>query len=79
MAAAATDVGARQQIFTTIRTAAERGMAVLCASSDHEQLAAICDRVLITARGRVVRSLVGDAITKDRITESCYAATGTAA
>ena len=66
------DVGARQQIFSLIHQAAAQGTAVVCASSDYEQLAATCDRVLIFARGRIVDQLVGDAVTKDRITERCY-------
>ena len=50
------DVGARQQIFGLIRAAAEeRGMVVVCASSDYEQLATICDRVVVFGRGRVFR------------------------
>jgi ribose transport system ATP-binding protein len=69
------DVGARQQIFELIRAAAEeRGMYVLCSSSDHEQLAAICDRVLVFGRGRIWRQLVGAESTKDRIVETSYAA-----
>ena len=69
------DVGARQQIFELIRTAAhERGVNVLCASSDHEQLALLCDRVIVFGRGRIWRQLVGAEITKDRIIEQCYAA-----
>jgi ribose transport system ATP-binding protein len=67
------DVGARQQIFATIRDAAAGGACVLVASSDYEQLAAICDRVLVMGRGRVTRQLVGGEVTKDRITEQCYA------
>jgi ribose transport system ATP-binding protein len=66
------DVGARQQIFSLIREAAAQGTSVICASSDYEQLAAICDRVLIFARGRIVEQLVGEAVTKERITERCY-------
>jgi ribose transport system ATP-binding protein len=66
------DVGARQQIFSLVREAAARGTAVVCASSDYEQLAATCDRVLIFARGRIVEQLVGDDVTKERITERCY-------
>jgi ribose transport system ATP-binding protein len=69
------DVGAREQIFAAIRQAAARGMAVLCASSDHEQLAEICDRVLVFARGRVVDSLTGALLTKDGIADACYANT----
>ena len=49
-------------------------MHVVCASSDYEQLAAICDRVLVFGRGRVWRELVGAEVTKERIVEQCYAA-----
>jgi ribose transport system ATP-binding protein len=65
------DVGARQTIHHMIREAATRGTAVICASSDYEQMAAICDRVLIFAQGRVYRELTGVAVTKDNITEQC--------
>jgi ribose transport system ATP-binding protein len=69
------DVGARQQIFELIRAVvAERGMHVLCASSDYEQLALLCDRVVVFGRGRVWRELVGDEVTKERIIEQSYAA-----
>jgi len=69
------DVGARQQIFELLRAAAEeRGMCVVCASSDYEQLAAICDRVLVFGRGRVWRRLAGGEVTKERIVEQSYAA-----
>ncbi|WP_445505159.1 sugar ABC transporter ATP-binding protein [Microvirga sp. G4-2] len=65
------DVGARQQVYEFIQRAADRGATVICASSDHEQLESICDRVLIFSQGRVVASLVGDEITKHAITERC--------
>jgi ribose transport system ATP-binding protein len=69
------DVGARLQIFELIRaTARERGVNVVCASSDYEQLASLCDRVIVFGRGRVWRQLVGPEITKDRIVEQSYAA-----
>jgi|SRR6476646_4001491 ribose transport system ATP-binding protein len=66
------DVGARQQIFAMMGDAAEQGASVICASADYEQLAAVCDRVLIFARGRIVQQLVGHQVTKERITEQCY-------
>ncbi len=66
------DVGTRQQIFAALRAAVADGMAVLCASSDAEQLAEICDRVLVFARGRIVAELRGDALTKDGIAQACY-------
>lgn len=66
------DVGARAQVFELIQSATRDGAIVLCASSDHEQLAAICDRVLVFSRGRVSSSLTGDEVTKDGIAERCF-------
>jgi ribose transport system ATP-binding protein len=69
------DVGARQQIFELVRAAVqERGMLVLCASSDYEQLSLLCDRVVVFGRGRVWRELVGGDVAKERIIEQSYAA-----
>lgn len=64
------DVGARQQIWDMIRTAAYQG-ATICASSDYEQIAAVCDRVVIVARGRPVGILTGADMTKERISDTC--------
>lgn len=68
------DVGARQTVFRHVNDIASRGASVLCASSDYEQLAAICHRVLIFSNGKVATTLVGDEISKDSIAESCIAA-----
>ncbi|WP_309085790.1 sugar ABC transporter ATP-binding protein [Chelativorans sp.] len=65
------DVGARHQVYGFIRDAAARGAAVICASSDHEQLEMICDRVLVFSHGRVVASLTGSDVNKSTITERC--------
>lgn len=43
------------------------GVGVVVSSSDEEELAAICNRVLIMRRGRIVSELVGDAITPSAI------------
>jgi ribose transport system ATP-binding protein len=68
------DVGARQQILHAIRErVVETGMGVLCASSDYEQLALFCDRVLVLGRGRIVSELRGDDVDKDSILQHCYA------
>ena len=66
------DVGARQQIFSAIREAARSGASVICASSDYEQLAAICDRALIFSHGRVVNELVGADVTQHGLISACY-------
>jgi len=66
------DVGARVQIFQMLSEAARAGASVLVASSDNEQLAAICDRVVVLARGRIAVEISGDEITKERIGEQVY-------
>jgi ribose transport system ATP-binding protein len=66
------DIGARQQIFELTRKAAADGTAVVCVSTDYEQLAAVCDRVVVFGRGRVARELTGAQVTKERIAEQCY-------
>ncbi len=66
------DVGARQAIWDRLDEAADRGAGVLVASSDYDQLAAICHRVLIFARGQIVAELSGNTLTKDAIAEHCY-------
>ena len=66
------DVGARQTVYQAIRDAAAAGACVLCASSDAEQLAEICDRVVVLGRGRIAAELRPPALSKHAITECCY-------
>ena len=67
------DVGTRVQIYAALKAAASSGTSVVCASSDVEQLAEICDRVLVFARGQICREITGPELTKDGIAEACYA------
>jgi ribose transport system ATP-binding protein len=69
------DVRAREQIFSAVRAAAARGTAVVCASADYEELAGLCDRVLVLARGAVALELSGDELTKERIAEQVLTST----
>jgi ribose transport system ATP-binding protein len=72
------DVGSRQEIFGMLTDAARAGTCIVCASSDAEQLAAICHRVVILVRGVAVQELVGGEITKERISEQTYASSALA-
>ncbi len=63
------DVGAKKQIFQHLRNAAEEGMAALVSSVEAEDLAQMCDRVLVFRYGRVVAELSGTELTATRITE----------
>jgi ABC-type sugar transport system ATPase subunit len=47
------DVGAKSSIYELVADAARKGTAVLVASSETKELAAICDRVLVLRDGRI--------------------------
>jgi ribose transport system ATP-binding protein len=51
------DVGARAQLLGLVRQAAASGVAILIASIEAEDLAAVCDRVLITRDGCIAAEL----------------------
>ncbi len=67
----AVDVGARHTIVEAIREAARRGAAVLVAGSDENELALLCDRILVLADGEVQQELSDD-ITPDTIVSAIY-------
>jgi ribose transport system ATP-binding protein len=73
------DVGSRKQIFSVISDAAAAGAGIIIVSGEYEDLANLCDRVLVFRDGIVVSDLSGDRLSRDRIVEQCYRAVGTAA
>jgi ribose transport system ATP-binding protein len=68
------DIGSRQQILQIIADVAASGAAVLIASSEYDELAHLCHRVLIFRHGQVARELTGADLTEARIAEQCYLA-----
>jgi len=69
------DVGARAEIYQRLRTSADQGLAVVVCSSDGIELEGLCDRVLIFARGQIVKELTGAEVTDAAITEANLTAT----
>ncbi len=51
------DVGAREEIYGVIRTAAAAGSGVLLVSSDLPELLQLCDRISIVVDGRITRTI----------------------
>lgn len=47
------DVGARRGIYALLRERAAAGAAMLVASSDYEELATLCDRIVVLSQGEV--------------------------
>jgi ribose transport system ATP-binding protein len=68
------DVGARQQIFAELQECAKRGMAIVIASSQHDDIAAVCTRALVFSRGRVVDELHPGGMTADALLAACFRA-----
>jgi ABC-type sugar transport system ATPase subunit len=57
------DIGAREEINGLLRQAAADGAAVIYLSTDPEELATGCDRVLVFYRGAICGELTGPALT----------------
>lgn len=70
----AVDVGARADIFRLIAACAQNRTAIVLASVEYEDLARLCDRVLVFGSGRITADLSGAALTPDAITATAYLA-----
>jgi ABC-type sugar transport system ATPase subunit len=69
------DVGARTEIWDLLRERVrEEGLSILVTSSDIEELAWYCDRILVMGDGRVHSELSGDALDPSRITNAIFEA-----
>ncbi len=64
------DVGAKAELHQALFSAAEAGAAVLVSSSDVDELATICDRILVMRNGRIADVLVGERVSVHGITRA---------
>ncbi|MHB1538994.1 MAG: sugar ABC transporter ATP-binding protein [Solirubrobacteraceae bacterium] len=64
---AGVDVGAREALYELLRERAEKGLSIVVASSDMEDLVKACDRVLVLQRGRVAAEMRGTDINAKEI------------
>ncbi len=64
------DAGARFEIYKAIRENIRDDGVCIVNSSDAQELAGICDRVLVFSRGRIVAELTGEEVTEERIVAS---------
>lgn len=66
------DVGAGSDVYHSVRDAAEQGLAAVVVSSDFEELANTCDRVLIMRDGVIAQEISSPHITASLLTELVY-------
>lgn len=64
------DVRSKAQIYALIRDLTKRGVSIMLASSEVEELVGLSDRVIVLNRNRIKAELAGDDINKDRILHS---------
>ncbi|HTI01750.1 MAG TPA: sugar ABC transporter ATP-binding protein [Acidisoma sp.] len=67
------DPNARAKMFDILRDAAAEGVSILFFSTEPEQLAAMCSRVLILRNGIVAKELTGDELDQGVISRWSYA------
>ncbi|OGG00453.1 MAG: D-xylose ABC transporter ATP-binding protein [Candidatus Glassbacteria bacterium RIFCSPLOWO2_12_FULL_58_11] len=61
------DVGAKAEIFSLMNALVRRGGAIIFISSYLPELLAICDRLLVLSRGKIVRELSREEATQEEI------------
>ena len=64
------DVGTKQEIYALLRDLADAGAGILFYSTDYDELAGCCDRVLVMYDGAIRRELAGDEITERALISS---------
>ncbi len=63
------DVGAKAEIYALLHELAGRGLAILLASSEMEEVMGVCDRVLVMHEGRIAGELPRAEFSERRILE----------
>ena len=64
---AGVDVGAKRAIYGVLRERAAAGTALVVMSTDFEEVATVCSRVLVFRNGLIAAELRGSEITVERL------------
>src|SRR5581483_2552375 len=65
------DVGARRELFARVVRAAESGTTVIYVSTETQDLAELCHRVLVFRDGQIVASVEEDEVSEESILRAC--------
>lgn len=66
------DVGARADLYRSIRVMAQQGTGIIIISSDFEEIAEVCTRVLIMRNGELAHELATKAISFQAVRDGCF-------
>jgi ribose transport system ATP-binding protein len=61
------DVGAKQEIYRLMDQMAERGAAILFASSDMEEILGMADRIIVMHEGKIAGELPRDRFSEQAV------------
>ena len=73
------DIEARGEIYRLVRQAVASGSSIIVVTSDFEELARVCDRVLVLTHGRVSAVLGPPDVEVSRITQLVLSTSGAGA
>jgi ribose transport system ATP-binding protein len=66
------DVGARADVYKLVERAVEQGAGAIVVASDFEELANVCDRILVLRKGRITDEVRGADASADLLTELAH-------
>jgi AI-2 transport system ATP-binding protein len=66
------DANARKEIYSSIRSLADRGISVILISSDFEEIVTLCDRVVVMFNKRIMAQLAPPDISLESITFASF-------
>jgi ribose transport system ATP-binding protein len=66
------DVSAKAEVYGLVRRLADGGSAILFVSTEAEELAGVCDRVIVLRHGRTSTEIPREELSAQRIMEACY-------
>ena len=66
------DIGAKTEVFDIINQYADRGLSIMCVSSELKEMLAIATRVIVLSNGIKTAEFTGDDITEDNLVLASY-------
>ncbi len=66
------DVGARHDLYRVIRALAAKGVAVILASSDLQEIIGLADRIIVLQGGRVAHLVANEGLAEGDLLTMCY-------
>jgi ABC-type sugar transport system ATPase subunit len=67
------DIGSKEEIHRLLRQLNHKGTAIIVLSDDISELVALCNRVLVMSKGRLVAEIAGSDVSEKTILQEMLA------